>query len=353
MEVLNGALIKDLSGNGKDGTVTGATDTAVGAWGHARAFVAGSSQKIVGSPVVNGLTSWSLSFWVSWDGNTTNASEWVCAMGSDTTGSAGAYITTSNGNISVKGFTSGGAVATDTNFGTVAAGSFAHVAITYNGTTLLAYLNGALAQTISVSTIAIGTANLVAGANALSTAGTFFGGTIDEVYVFSRVLSAAEVTAIAKATQTRLTSPDGTVKIPLLEARVTMDINRDVAVAPITNNQVTDIDIKMAKRQFAITGSSTKYGAFAAQDSLNALEFLVMNYQDITAMLRVTLHWGNAATTSIVNAGTTYGGAGFWKTYACQIIKFTPYHDVVDTGGAARLFPWTLALVEGDTMANF
>ena len=73
--------------------------------------------------------------------------------------------------------------------------TWTHLATTYDGTSQRFYVNGALVNTVS-SPGAITQANgaLRIGGNASST-GEFFQGLIDEVRIYSRPLSAAEITA--------------------------------------------------------------------------------------------------------------------------------------------------------------
>src|SRR5439155_23701665 len=60
--------MKDLSGNRSHGTLTGTTDI-VGKAGRARHFD-GVCERIVASPSLAGLTSWSYALWIYWDGST-------------------------------------------------------------------------------------------------------------------------------------------------------------------------------------------------------------------------------------------------------------------------------------------
>lgn len=348
MEKLNGALVKDLTGNGNDGTITGTTVNNAGGWGKGRTFN-GSSDKIVSSGFAGFGGSGSKLTLCAWV-NPTSLTGAPAVFGQDTAGgirfginaSGPLYFWANNNNAALSGTAN------------IPLNTLTHVAVTYDDSTgtVTFYINGALdlTGTITANQMA-STTGISVGAN-LST--RWFTGMIDETYAWGRVLSAAEVQAIGRPTQTRIVSPDGTWKIPLFEARMTEDMSREVAVAPLSGNLVTDIDVKMVRRQFSITGVATKYGAFAAQDCFNALEFLCMNYQDTTFMARCTLYWGNAATTTLTFGGTTYGGgAGSWKTYNVQIMRFTPLFDVEQGGGAPRVFPYTLVFAEGGTLANF
>jgi hypothetical protein len=77
-------------------------------------------------------------------------------------------------------------------------GVFTHVAGTYDGTTMRVYINGALSAS-KAYTGAIATNNLPARIGADSGGGTGFDGVIDELSLYSRALTAAEIGAIYDA----------------------------------------------------------------------------------------------------------------------------------------------------------
>jgi hypothetical protein len=75
----------------------------------------------------------------------------------------------------------------------LAANTWTHVAATYDGATLRLYINGAQVATTSIAgSIAATTGALRIGGN--SAWGEYFAGMIDEVRIYSRVLTAAEIT---------------------------------------------------------------------------------------------------------------------------------------------------------------
>jgi Ca2+-binding RTX toxin-like protein len=77
----------------------------------------------------------------------------------------------------------------------IPAGAWTHLATTYDGANLRIYVNGALAATRGVTgDIEVGVGALRIGGNK-AFPGEFFSGLIDEVKVYNRALSAAEITA--------------------------------------------------------------------------------------------------------------------------------------------------------------
>src|SRR5947209_8199407 len=217
METLNGALIKDLSGNGKDGTLSGAPLTTLGAWGQGRTFN-GSSDSISAGNNGNMLsTDWSVSIWLKTSSATLQYA--ISKRDPGTSTNAGwAIRVNANGTVSAEHCDGSGAAIVATSAGTIGDGVFHNIIATWTRTgNLQIYIDNVADGFTSISAQQASSSNAVnlyVGRNA-NAAPSWFNGTLDEAYVFSRVLTTAEVKAIAKAVQVRLVSPDGTQKIPL------------------------------------------------------------------------------------------------------------------------------------------
>jgi hypothetical protein len=78
-----------------------------------------------------------------------------------------------------------------------AVGSWMLVTGTWNGTTASLYINGSLSTSTAFSGLTYGTSNLGIGAD--PGGGNSFSGLIDEVRIYNRALSAAEVAALYNA----------------------------------------------------------------------------------------------------------------------------------------------------------
>src|SRR3989454_3881167 len=65
METLTGGLMKDLSGQGHHGLITGTTDV-VGKVGRARQFD-GTSDKVAAFVPLGGSGQWTIALWVQWN----------------------------------------------------------------------------------------------------------------------------------------------------------------------------------------------------------------------------------------------------------------------------------------------
>src|SRR5439155_9626157 len=164
--------MKDLSGNGSNGTLIGTADVA-GHVGRARHFD-GTSEKITATPALAGLTSWSFALWIYWDGSTSVRYRHPIDVGGitmylDTTAVPGAYVAfTAPGGVN-------GLIAQH-----MAVTQWNHVVLVGDSARVRAYLNGA--HVASANPFILRT-NLVE----LGTRGTnWFDGRIDEVHVFNR-----------------------------------------------------------------------------------------------------------------------------------------------------------------------
>jgi hypothetical protein len=178
----SGTAIPDASGNGNNATVTGATWTTAGRTGAALVFN-GTSSRVVGPTLPLG-SAFTLMAWVLNPSRT--PFETIVTIG----GSRDLYL--ANGVITFWDGTF------DRAFGTaIPSGAWQHVAVVSDGTTLRAYLNGAARG--SVQSVGLGAASgtLQVGAWLNGASPTdFFAGTIDEIRVFTRALTQAEVQSL-------------------------------------------------------------------------------------------------------------------------------------------------------------
>jgi chitodextrinase len=188
----SGGTAADGSGNGNTGTISGATWTTQGRYGSALSFNGSSSLvAIAGAASLNLTAGMTLEAWINpsatQGGWRTIMQREVDAYFLNASTSAGPLRPggggTINGNVSVVVGPTASPV-----------GSWTHVALTHNGATLTLYVNG----TVVASQGATGT--LQTTANALRIGGNvpygeFFHGLIDEVRVYNRALSAAEIQA--------------------------------------------------------------------------------------------------------------------------------------------------------------
>ena len=174
----SGTTIADVSTNGTTGTATSPTWTTSGRFGNAITFNGTTSRVRSNSSLT--LTAFTIEAWVL---NPTNqAEEAIATVGSD----RDVYLR--NGTLS---FWTG---STTLSFGAVATNTWQHVAVVSDGSTVRAYVEGV--QSGSTQNVALGSFSgpLQVGAWTDGTNnGDFFSGTLDEVRVYTRALSAAEI----------------------------------------------------------------------------------------------------------------------------------------------------------------
>jgi hypothetical protein len=189
-----GTAAQDSSGLGNGGTLNNAVWTSAGMFGSALSFNGSNSWvSVVDSASLDLTTSMTLEAWVrpsslSADWRTVILKERPAGLAYALYATDGAsrppagYIAVSGSDIGVVGPT------------LLGINTWTHLAMTYDGATLRLYVNGQLANSRSTSgAAAISTSPLRIGGNA--TWGEWFSGLIDEVRVYNRVLSQAEIQA--------------------------------------------------------------------------------------------------------------------------------------------------------------
>jgi fibronectin type 3 domain-containing protein len=182
-----GATTADATGNGNTGTITGAAWTSQGRFGNALDFNgSGNKVRIPGSSSLNLGAAMTLSAWIQ---PTVQQDVWNTILHRQTEN----YILTASGNRGGLHPAAGGS-----SMGIVDApdaipvGTWTHLASTYDGWNLRLYVNGVqVASRVGGSAMAATTNPLWIGGN--QPYGEHFEGLIDEVRVYNRALTQAEV----------------------------------------------------------------------------------------------------------------------------------------------------------------
>jgi hypothetical protein len=178
----------DATGNGYDGTaVNGVTTVAEGLVCRAGEFSSGSSQYVdLGNGFSPGSSNWSISVWFKWDG------------------SSGENIIYNKENLFEARVQSGYFQYAwqphwywdGTSF-PVTAGQWTHAVVTYDGSSQRVYRNGILVYERAQSgDIGSNSNKLLIGARGSSSPQHFFGGQIDEVLIYSEVLTGVQISDI-------------------------------------------------------------------------------------------------------------------------------------------------------------
>jgi hypothetical protein len=186
----SGTTVADLSGNANTGTITGATWVTTGKNGGGLSFNGTSNYvQVADSASLDLTTGMTLEAWVNPSAlGTTWRTVLFKAQGSNMVYSLYANQDTTRpvGQVNIGGEKN--AVGT----AALALNTWSHIAVTYDGSALRLYVNGALAATTAVSgTIPVSSGVLRMGGNAQW--GEWFGGLLDDVRIYNRSLSAGEI----------------------------------------------------------------------------------------------------------------------------------------------------------------
>ena len=197
------AHLLDLSGNGYPGTMSGPTNTT-----SANALKVGAALDFDGAndyvtstiPGMSALSSWSFSLWVQWDNGVSTAYQHPIGFG--TVHDVTVYFARSNRALCLKATDASGLTLVDVALAAYTATTAVqphHVAVTFDGSSLRAYVDGVATGPWAAPGVRIRSDTLWIGSSALL-GSTYFDGRIDEVQVWDRTLTAPEVTAYCNLT---------------------------------------------------------------------------------------------------------------------------------------------------------
>ena len=189
----SGSAVSDTSGNNNHGTVTGATFTSNSKFGLSALSFDGVNDwvTVADAATLDLRTGMTLEAWVN---PSSTLSGWRTVLMKEIAGGL-AYSLYANDNVpQPAGYVQIGGDQSVAGLGGLPLNTWTHLAVTYDGTALRFYVNGALARTRTLGgTIAISGRPLRIGGNAIW--GEYFSGLIDEVRVYNRALSPAEIQA--------------------------------------------------------------------------------------------------------------------------------------------------------------
>ncbi len=189
-----GTTAQDDSGNGHNGTISNTTWSATGKYGGALAFNGTSSWVTVADAAALDLTTgMTIEAWV----NPTSLTGWRSILLKERAGGLAYSLYATNpdlGSAPPAAFINLGTASDTNSSGTQALplNTWTHLAGTYDGSQLKMHVNGALVQTINASgSITISNGALRIGGN--SVYGEYFAGLIDEIRLYNRALTVAEI----------------------------------------------------------------------------------------------------------------------------------------------------------------
>ncbi len=199
----SGTTARDLSPNLLHGTVNGATWDSAGRFGSALLFNGSNARvDIPDADALDLTTGMTLEAWI----RPTSLSGWRTVLMKERPSglSYALYASEGSSRPNVYAYTTAERAATSAS--TIPANMWTHLAATYSGSTLSIYVNGALAGSTAVSgSLTSSTGGLRIGGNAVW--GEYFTGLIDEVRIYDRPLTPAEI-------QTDMATPVGSSAPP-------------------------------------------------------------------------------------------------------------------------------------------
>jgi hypothetical protein len=256
----SGTTVGDGSGNGNNGTVNGATRVGTGKFGGALSFNGVNNMVVISDSNSLDLTSgMTLEAWIM---PAVFQSGWRTIIQKE----VDTYLLHASSNTALMpatGATFGGSVPTIYSPSTIAVGQWVHLAGTYDGSQIRLYINGTqVASTARTGLIAVNNLPMRIGGN--SPYGEFFNGLIDEVRVYNRALSAAEIQA-----DMNTPVPNGPLQSPIIQP---------IVEPPNGNDTLPQVTIQQTQRNGAIVISiegvvGQSYRIEMSEDLVNWREF--------------------------------------------------------------------------------
>jgi cytoskeletal protein RodZ len=185
-----GMTVGDASGNGNSGVMQNATRTTAGLYGGAITFGGASSWVTVNDAASLDLTTGlTLEAWV----NPTSLTGWRDVVAKETAGGVAYWLyAAAGGGAPATGAFVAGAERELLGTGVVALNTWTHLAGTYDGAMQRLYVNGMqVSSRVQTGGVSVSASPLRIGGN--SVWGEVFAGRIDEVRVYNRALSQAEI----------------------------------------------------------------------------------------------------------------------------------------------------------------
>jgi hypothetical protein len=195
-DTVSGGISPDTSGNGRNATLTGVT---LGPGYSGSAAVLTGNAGSIATATLPALTQYTIAAWINMAGPGNSSFPRIVSMDNE---GVEFYVAISGGLAQGLGFQASGVDVWRSAVNLLPAyGTWAHVAVTYSGTTStpVFYLNGAVISTGAPGTATgtYGTAGLAGIGNRTSDDLRGFDGSIDQLEIFNRVLTPAEIAGLA------------------------------------------------------------------------------------------------------------------------------------------------------------
>ena len=313
-----GTSTADQSGNGNAASFTNSpTWSTSGKFGSAISFNGSNAYLKVNDANILDLTSgMTLEAWV----NPTSLSSYRTVISKENGTTNLAYALSANNSTTSSSnqrpdsrIRIGTTTKTATGTAKLAANTWTHLASTYDGANLRLYVNGSLVSTLAVTGAITVTANQLCIGGSPALGGQYFPGLIDEVRIYNRALSSAEIsTDMVTPIGTDLTAPSVSITAPLANSTIS-------GTVPVTANATDNVGI--AGVQFLLDGTSLGSEVTALPYSVNWNSITVSNGShiltarardaagNITTSAQVTVTTNNDKTAPAVNITSPTDGA--------------------------------------------
>ena len=236
----------------------------------------------------------------------------------------------------------GGAPAENTGSTSIIAGVWTHIAVTYDGGALVTYVNGVVDQTVASGVVQPGTitTNTQIGGDAKTNGSEIrhmFAGTIDEISIWNKTLSVAEIAGIKAETFTQNASNqvEGSVTSTQIESLVWADLMAYFPLNEGTGTTTTDLSPNAFVGTFANSSEPTWVASSNDVGSLNPLapKVLILHYTfDETSGTTVTDSIGanniTTATTTKWNSDGVFGGAYDLTDNNLTLVPLDPFNTL-------------------------
>ena len=205
-----GTVVGDASGNNNNGTITGATWSASGKFGKAISIASARYVSVPDAGSLHLTTGMTLEAWVN---PSALSGGWRTVIFKERPGGMAYSLYANNNSNRPVGQVFTTAEQNSTGTAQIPLNTWTHLATTYDGSALKFFVNGSQVSSVAVSGgIASSTGLLKMGGNAVW--GEWFSGLIDEVRIYNRALSAAEIqtdlaTPVVAQDATPPTAPTG------------------------------------------------------------------------------------------------------------------------------------------------
>jgi fibronectin type 3 domain-containing protein len=190
MNAGSGATLADATGKGHTGTISGATWSAAGKYGGALSFDGVNDWVTIADAADLDLTTgMTLEAWVR---PSTLVDEWRTVVFKEAGPLAYSLYADDGAGVPIGEIVTGGTFRNARGAGSLAVNAWSHLAVTYDGTALRLYVNGVQVRSVAVSGgMPVSTGVLRLGGNDVW--GEWFAGLLDDVRIYNRALTQAEI----------------------------------------------------------------------------------------------------------------------------------------------------------------